>query len=242
MDSLSVARVFTCFLPLLILLVGWLRHQSARDFSCLFPNQRWSYGDVVLVMALLTAIGVLHLSDRPSGVLRSAGLIFFLAPVVLLIGALFAIVKWKYGLPLSALGFPGRHARYYVAWALTIASSMLCGIAILGSLLGGGISPFGSPGSTELWSSLSQSLWVPPSKLLVSLLTILHITIIAPAFEEIFFRGFVYPPCARRFGYVGAALVTAVIWSLGHADSPRKMIITVFMGLLFARIYRRTQS
>jgi membrane protease YdiL (CAAX protease family) len=72
-------------------------------------------------------------------------------------------------------------------------------------------------------------------------MTLPSIIVMVPVFEEILFRGFSYPPCARRFGVTGAAIITTAVWSLGHDRGAVDIIKIAIMSIMFARIYRRTQ-
>jgi uncharacterized protein len=64
---------------------------------------------------------------------------------------------------------------------------------------------------------------------------------LAPLFEELFFRGFLYPVLARQFGIVTAVLATAASFSLVHAPQlgrawgPVFVIFMVGLALTIAR-------
>jgi membrane protease YdiL (CAAX protease family) len=64
---------------------------------------------------------------------------------------------------------------------------------------------------------------------------------LAPLFEELFFRGFLYPVLARRFGIATAVLVTAASFSLVHAPQlgrawgPVLVIFLVGLALTITR-------
>jgi membrane protease YdiL (CAAX protease family) len=71
-------------------------------------------------------------------------------------------------------------------------------------------------------------------------LSIFGITL-APLFEELFFRGFLYPVLARRFGVFVSVLLTALGFSLIHAPQlgrawgPVLVIFLVGLALTIAR-------
>lgn len=69
---------------------------------------------------------------------------------------------------------------------------------------------------------------------------------IAPLFEELFFRGFLYPVLFRRIGYLAAMVVNSLLFALthegqlAHAWAPLLVLFTVGMVLTYVRA--RTQS
>jgi hypothetical protein len=70
--------------------------------------------------------------------------------------------------------------------------------------------------------------------------------LIAPLFEELFFRGFLYPVLFRRIGFFAALLVNSLLFALthegqlAHAWAPLLVLFTVGMALTYVRA--RTQS
>ena len=62
-----------------------------------------------------------------------------------------------------------------------------------------------------------------------------------PLTEEIFFRGFVMPGLVARWGVMGAAVGSAVIFSLFHLH-PGVLVPIFFTGLLLAALYHVTGS
>jgi len=70
--------------------------------------------------------------------------------------------------------------------------------------------------------------------------------LIAPLFEELFFRGFLYPVLFRRIGYVAAMVLNSLLFALthggqlAHAWAPLLVLFAVGMVLTYVRV--RTQS
>ena len=62
-----------------------------------------------------------------------------------------------------------------------------------------------------------------------------------PLTEEIFFRGFVMPGLVARWGVIGAAVASALIFSLFHLH-PGVLIPIFFTGLLLAALFHVTGS
>jgi membrane protease YdiL (CAAX protease family) len=72
-------------------------------------------------------------------------------------------------------------------------------------------------------------------------------TLLMPVAEELTFRGIAYGPLFRKFGPVGAALGTAILWAGGHYAGPSiestfKVAFVLVLGVAFAEVYRRRES
>jgi membrane protease YdiL (CAAX protease family) len=70
------------------------------------------------------------------------------------------------------------------------------------------------------------------------------ICILAPFFEELFFRGFMYTILWRRLGPIWAALIVGALFGLGHAgDAPWLSVAALgAFGVGLCLLYWRTQS
>lgn len=65
--------------------------------------------------------------------------------------------------------------------------------------------------------------------------------VVAPIFEEIFFRGFLFKGFRQKYGWKIALIVSSLIFSLFHGQVAT-LIPTFLLGSLFAYIYQRTES
>lgn len=69
------------------------------------------------------------------------------------------------------------------------------------------------------------------------------ICVLAPFTEELFFRGFMFTVFARRLGVVWAALLTGVVFGIGHAPAePIQLIALGAFGVGLCILYWRTKS
>jgi hypothetical protein len=67
--------------------------------------------------------------------------------------------------------------------------------------------------------------------------------ILAPAVEEIVYRGLLYVPLHRKLGKYGAILLSSLLWSYGHhSSSPSATIGTFIIGLILGWLYERSGS
>lgn len=89
----------------------------------------------------------------------------------------------------------------------------------------------------EYWIQLLQT--DPPV-----LLVIVSVILMAPIFEEIFFRGFMFAGIKdSRLGAPGAIVITALTWSVIHFQYGRYIIATIFvLGIVLGMARLRTNS
>lgn len=93
-------------------------------------------------------------------------------------------------------------------------------------------STFGSAGFDEFLSQKNEaSPWVSAAL----------IVLIAPLYEELIFRGTIYPLLRRRVGIIVSALITAVSFSIMHGNIVQ-FTATIPLGLFLALVYERTRS
>ncbi|WP_042351321.1 CPBP family intramembrane glutamic endopeptidase [Bacillus massiliigorillae] len=66
--------------------------------------------------------------------------------------------------------------------------------------------------------------------------------VISPIYEEIFYRGFVYRWLRTRIGFVGAILLSSLIFTIIHIPTYNAMPVNFLSGIIFALAYERTNS
>ena len=67
------------------------------------------------------------------------------------------------------------------------------------------------------------------------------IVLLAPFAEEVFFRGFLLPTFANRWGFFAAAIISSGLFGISHI-APGSIIPAFMSGMLFAWLYHRTGS
>jgi uncharacterized protein len=82
-------------------------------------------------------------------------------------------------------------------------------------------------------------VWGSPSVTMVSLL---EYVIFAPLFEELAFRGLLFAILRRKFRFLPAALISALIFGLAHGYGLVGLISVCWSGVLWAWIYEKTGS
>ena len=164
----------------------------------------WSYEDLVLFLGAIIPSGVLgialvralHITSTPARTLLLQSLLY-----LALLGTLYLLIAVRYRRPFwRSLGwiFPERG---FVGWLL--AGS---GLAILISVLGAALK------APQIKDPI-RGLITNPASLIVVLL---FLTVLGPIFEELVFRGFLFPLLARTFGAAGGILLTALPFALLH--------------------------
>ena len=70
--------------------------------------------------------------------------------------------------------------------------------------------------------------------ILADLLTALIIVLVAPVIEEVFFRGFLLNALWRRYGFKPAAVISSLIFAVGHVDVLGGFVFAVVLSIVFA--------
>jgi membrane protease YdiL (CAAX protease family) len=73
------------------------------------------------------------------------------------------------------------------------------------------------------------------------LLSLLALVVLPPLVEEPVFRGFVFPAFAKRFGLVGGAIISSLLFGLAHLQA-NVSVYTFVIGLLLCFLYVRLGS
>ncbi len=207
----------------------------------------WGYADMAMAIAVVVGSVIIVLipiiivigivaggeidDDDESVTAVTIGAGFLLEALLLLAVALFTVGKYK--LRWSELGFrPPRRGGYWFPAPLFFAA-----FAIL--LVNAGIA---SALGTDAEGNVPDELF--DSVLLVVLLGILSLGL-APIMEETFFRGFLFGGLRGRWGLLGAAFASGLLFALAHFTGlPSLPLLPAIgmIGMLFAWAYYYTGS
>jgi uncharacterized protein len=196
-------------------------------------NPAWNYEDLALFLGALlpcftAALVLVHAIRFPSDGVRTMTLQF--VSYVLLLGALYALVAGRYHQPFwRSLG-----------WIVPSSGTWLC--IITGPFLAIGLDVLG------------VILHVPEEPAIQNLMTdrmsliavVLVGSFLAPAFEELVFRGFIFPLLARSLGAWPGILLTALAFALLHGSqlhwSWQSILIIGLAGVAFGLARYKTGS
>ncbi len=67
------------------------------------------------------------------------------------------------------------------------------------------------------------------------------VVLLAPFAEEVFFRGFLLPAFANRWGLLAGAIISSGLFAISHV-APGSIVPAFMSGMLFAWLYHRTGS
>jgi membrane protease YdiL (CAAX protease family) len=193
----------------------------------------WTYEDLglligsiipIFILALLVVRGV----PFPGAALRA--MVFQLLIYGLLLGMLYMLVSWRYAEPFwSSLGWRPFRLPFLCAAAgplLAISSSTL-GVLLKAPPL---------PSPIEDLISDRRSLFI----------TMLFLTVIGPVFEELMFRGFLFPLLARSAGPWFGILLSAIAFALVHGSqyhwSWQHLSVVGLAGAVFGFVRYKTNS
>ena len=197
----------------------------------------WNLGDVLRASLILVAGGIalaiflFPLVRSVGGAVETAG---FLFAVILEVGLLVVAFRYgprRYGSALTTLGFGApRSGTALLPWAVLLAS-LVFAYAYLAFVDAAGLERL-EPSPLPL-DTLDSNLRRAGMFVLVVL--------IAPLAEETFFRGFMLPVLASRWGFILGAGMTSLLFAVTHGTLG--IILPAFMtGMLLAWLYYRTGS
>src|ERR1700683_3693451 len=194
----------------------------------------WSYEDLALLLsALLPCYFGAYMLVRVSGVTSKEGqtLIFQASLFALLLGALYLLVSWRYRKPFwQSMGWvrPVRGA-----WWSVVGGPLL---AVTVSVLGVALR---APEVPDPVKDLITGR--------VSLVTVMAFAVVfGPIYEELFFRGFLFPLLAKTFGAAGGIVLSAIPFALLHGPQNQwawqQVTMVGVAGLAFGFVRHRTGS
>jgi membrane protease YdiL (CAAX protease family) len=166
----------------------------------------WSYEDLVfLAAAVLPAIFAGSLFVRLTGVTSRGAqtLVFQSSLIALLLAVLYFLVSWRYDMPFwESMG-----------WAMPVRGAWWC-------VLGG---PALAIGGSVLGVLLHAPEMPDPIKDLITnrlslVIVMIFVVGLGPLYEELFFRGFLFPLLAKSFGAVAGILLSALPFALLHGS------------------------
>jgi membrane protease YdiL (CAAX protease family) len=136
----------------------------------------------------------------------------------------------------DALGFvlePG------TTWRLVIITLALVGIGLAGDWISSALGL--RLGRTSHWTEWFDDdlVWGGGAD---AALAMISAVLFAPFFEEIVFRGLLFATLRRRFGFVGSAVVSALIFAIAHGYGWVGLVSVLWSGVLWAWSYERTKS
>lgn len=178
----------------------------------------------VVVAVAWTALYVMYPGREPAALLEDLGTNGDIVAVMLLLGspcgalAVVAVVALRRGPSLRRyLALKPVATGTLLNWCLTVVV-----LEVAGNLA---IAPFQSEHSdavrfmTELYSSAT-----------IPVLLWLGVIVVAPVFEEVLFRGFMFTGLARsRMGVSGAIFVTSLLWALIHMQYDPLVVGMLFL-------------
>lgn len=197
-------------------------------------TQKWYISDVVSVIVLYIIIWAIlgiflpESVDRPRQFTR----LFYLEEIFdafLLIGLTFYVLINRRRAKLSDIGFVGmtRLRNWLIGSAIGIGTWIVTGS--LDKII---LRYFGPSSFEHPYTVMIKNIRNPADYALLLIVA----TILGPLSEEIFFRGFFYPPLRARYGVHIAVLISSGIFALAHVNPlwfPSVLIAGMALTYLF---------
>ncbi len=194
----------------------------------------WTYEDLALLLsAILPCYVGAYMLVRLSGVTSKEGqtLILQSSLYALLLTSLYLLVAWRYRKPFwRSLGWvrPLRGAWWCVVGGPLLAVS----VAVLGAAFHAPEGPDPVRGLITGRASL--------------VIVMLFAVVLGPIFEELFFRGFLFPLLAKTFGAAAGIFLSALPFALLHGGQYRwawqQITLVGIAGVAFGFVRSRTGS
>lgn len=194
----------------------------------------WGYEDLILFVGAIVPAGLVawllvwlsHARDQAVRSLISQSSFF-----ALLLAALYFLVAVRYGKPFwRSLGwvYPVRGAW----WCIAAAPLLAVGISAAGVLLH----------EPQVGDPIKDLISNRASLIIV----MLFVTVFGPVYEELFFRGFLYPLLAKSFGAAAGIVLSAAPFALLHGAQNQwawqQIALVGVAGLVFGFARYRTCS
>ena len=194
----------------------------------------WSYEDLALfVGSIFPSLGVASLIVRASRLSAdtTTTLLYQSLTYALLMGVLYLLIARRYGQPFwRSLRWTGGYRGALlcvVAGPVLVVATLVVGVALQEPAIP-------SPFENLMASRLSL------------VILMVFVTILGPVFEEVTFRGFLFPLLARSLGSWGGILLTAALFALLHGSqyqwSWRHLVGIGLAGTAFGYARLKTQS
>lgn len=194
----------------------------------------WSYEDLFLLIAAILPSGLVALAlPKITGVTSKGGQTLLIQSVffALLLTVLYLLVSVRYHQPFwRSMGWswPVRGAFWCIAGGPVLAVS----IAVLGVLLRAPEVP--DPVKELITSRVSLAI------------VMLFAAVLGPIYEELFFRGFLFPLLAKSFGAAAGVLLSALPFALLHGAQYewawQQITLVGIAGAAFGIVRHRTGS
>ena len=233
--------------PLVLLLLGAVRGDRSPSETDVFARQPWTVGDAATVLAIV--VGSTWLPAIP-GLHNVPQLQLFVivatVQALVVLGAVYCLLRARHRLSAGALGIRTRYAGYYLFWALKMEATIIfvfTGARVLLAWMSTtGLDFAMDPGSPKAGSMVATIADEGLLSFLMWLLVALHLAVVGPIVEEVVFRGVLGAPLARKYGLRGAAILSSSVWALGHTSHIGGALLTFVAGVIFMFLYKRSQS
>jgi membrane protease YdiL (CAAX protease family) len=183
----------------------------------------------VVLLTLLTLAAGTDSSDRPAAQ-PTAGEAFATVAITIVIDAWYLLAAWFFSLRRSGAGIAAwgfRRPRTTIFWAVPLALVLVYAVSIVYNL------------NVDTEEQVIVDSF--PRNAAGVFLFLLLACVVAPFFEETFFRGFLFQGFARSWGWILGALISAAVFSLSHQQLD--IFVPLFaLGLALAWVYYVTRS
>lgn len=225
----------------LVLAAAIKRERPATVVADSLPHPPWGFALVIAIIATLTVITFPWAAMQTQPDPRMFSVVLY-AQAFVLLAIVYAILRSRYAVGLSALGLRRQHALYQICWSLRVGCFVLLGGEMLMWLLIGGIGGGRPVASRLLDRARGATVGSPASLGFWNVILMFGVVVLAPFAEEVLFRGIVFGPARQKFGSGGAVVFSTALWASAHLYDPGRAITASVVGLIYGSLYAATGS
>ena len=187
-------------------------------------------GVITILATLLFLVGTQIGTDK-SGLSATVAIHMGLVLELVMVGSVWVFCLRKYGQPWGILGLvaPLLNRLPLALLVIMISVTLTVAYSYIVDLLG------------YEWLKPEPLISGASKSTAYSLYLFVTLVVVAPFAEEIFFRGFMLPVLANKWGFISGAIISSLIFAFAHG-APGIIIPAFLSGLLFAWLYRNTGS
>lgn len=211
-----------------------------------FPadEPRWGIIDLLLILLVILGTSFMYAYIQPfvyytlvynyglPDTITSSFLLDFVVQFFITLTAIALVIGWYRHTPLSQLGFKRLSAHdlgvYGLGWGILLFVIVMLIGAIIQTLV-----PVPPQDFENVLRDAGQT-WEIIAVIIIG-------SIVGPFYEEVLFRGIIYPVCRARLGVWAGIALSAVVFSLVHIDLVRFLPLFVG-GVGLAYVYERSGS
>lgn len=210
-------------LLLLLLLIPKERNDGGK---AIFKLQEWKANDIVLTVTFLSIFALLLIANNHYKVIRYS---YFINYLIAITGILL-LFKYKIKQKIFTLGIFFDNLRPYISLIVLVVIGKMLSVYFIDLIF------FSKDtyNKNTLQELIELESFTGYAKYFMSAI------IISPIIEEIIYRGILYSPFRKRYGSIGAIIITSLFFALSHIGMG--LLPFIIGGIFLGYLYEKTET